>query len=119
MSPVIVHKDGKPVLTMGTPGGPRIISAIANNLVNIFDFGMDIQPAIDAGRFHNPNAKETHIEKVFTAETMKALTDMGHTFKQHEANDLYFGGVQGVMYGKDGKLHGGADPRRAGQAFGY
>lgn len=119
MSPVIVSKDGKPVLTMGTPGGPRIISAMANILVNIFDFGMDIQPAIEAGRFHNPNAKETHIEKVFSADTMKALTDMGHTFKQREANDLYFGGVQGVMYGKDGKLHGGADPRRAGQAFGY
>ena len=118
MSPVIVSKDGKPVLTMGTPGGPRIISAMANILVNIFDFGMDIQPAIEAGRFHNPNGKETHMEKVFSDEVMKGLKDMGHTFKMHEANDLYFGGVQGIMY-KDGKLHGGADPRRDGQAIGY
>jgi gamma-glutamyltranspeptidase/glutathione hydrolase len=119
MSPVIVSKDGKPFLTVGTPGGPRIISAITNILVNIIDFGMDIQPAISAARFHNPNGKDSDIEKGFPDGVMKALQDMGHTFKVRNANDLFFGGVQGILYGKDGKLHGGADPRRDGQALGY
>jgi gamma-glutamyltranspeptidase/glutathione hydrolase len=119
MSPVIVSKDGKPFMTVGTPGGPRIISAITNILVNVIDFGMDIQPAINAARFHNPNGKDSDIEKGFPETVMKALTDMGHTFKVRNANDLFFGGVQGILYGKDGKLHGGADPRRDGQALGY
>jgi gamma-glutamyltranspeptidase/glutathione hydrolase len=119
MSPVIVSKDGKPFMTVGSPGGPRIISAITNILVNVIDFGMDIQPAINAARFHNPNGKDSDIEKGFPETVMKALTDMGHTFKVRNANDLFFGGVQGILYGKDGKLHGGADPRRDGQALGY
>ena len=73
MAPCIVLKDGKPVLTVGTPGGPRIISAIANVLVNILDFGMDMQPAIEAGRFHNPNNPATDIEKVFSEDVMRAM----------------------------------------------
>ena len=119
MAPCIVLKDGKPVLTVGTPGGPRIISAIANVLVNILDFGMDMQPAIEAGRFHNPNNPATDIEKVFSDDVMKKLTDMGYKFNLKDKNDLFFGGVQGVMIGKDGKLHGGGDPRRDGAAVGY
>jgi Gamma-glutamyltransferase len=119
MAPCIVLKDGKPVLTVGTPGGPRIISAIANVLVNILDFGMDMQPAIEAGRFHNPNNPATDIEKVFSEDVMKKLTDMGYKFNLKDKNDLFFGGVQGVLIGTDGKLHGGGDPRRDGAAVGY
>jgi len=119
MAPCIVLKDGKPVLTVGTPGGPRIISAIANVLVNILDFGMDMQPAIEAGRFHNPNNPATDIEKVFSDDVMKELTDMGYKFNLKDKNDLFFGGVQGVLIGTDGKLHGGGDPRRDGAAVGY
>ena len=119
MSPMIVLKDGKPFLTVGSPGGTRIIPALVNVLVNIIDFNMDMQQAIDAPRLHNANGKETAIENAFKAEVMDKLKAMGHTFGLKDKNDLYFGGVQGIMYGKDGKLHGGADPRRDGVAVGY
>ncbi|WP_319401996.1 gamma-glutamyltransferase [uncultured Anaeromusa sp.] len=119
MSPVIVLKDGKPFMTLGSPGGPRIISAVANVLVNIIDFGMDIQAAIEAPRYHNPNAKTTDIESSVSQEVIKNLEARGHKFTMKNPLDLFFGGVQGVMYTPDGKLRGGADPRRDGVAVGY
>lgn len=119
ISPVIVLKDGKPFMTMGSPGGTRIIPAVTNVLVNTIDFGMDLQAAIVAARYHNPNAKATDIESAVASETIKALEEKGHKFKLRDSMDLFFGGVQGVMIGPDGKLHGGADPRRDGVAVGY
>ena len=52
MSPTIVTKDGKPVLVLGTPGGSRIITTVLQTIVNVVDYGMDIQEAVDAPRFH-------------------------------------------------------------------
>ena len=119
ISPVIVVKDGKPVLTVGSPGGPRIISAVSSVLINILDFGMDIQSAINAARYHNPNSAETHVEKNLPAETIKTLEERGHKISSHSELDLYFGGVQGIILTTDGKLHGGGDPRRDGAAVAY
>ena len=119
MSPVLVLKDGKPFMTLGSPGGPRIISAVANVLVNIIDFGMDIQAAIEAPRYHNPNSKTTDIESSVSQDVIKNLEARGHKFTVKNPLDLFFGGVQGVMYTPDGKLRGGADPRRDGVAVGY
>ncbi len=53
MSPVLVSKDGKPYLLLGSPGGARIITAIVEAIVNVIDYGMDIQSAVDAPRFHH------------------------------------------------------------------
>lgn len=119
ISPVLVLKDGKPVLTVGSPGGPRIISAISSVLINIIDFGMDIQSAINAARYHNPNSAETAVEKNLPADTIKKLEERGHKISTRSELDLYFGGVQGIMVTTDGKLHGGGDPRRDGAAVAY
>jgi gamma-glutamyltranspeptidase/glutathione hydrolase len=94
---------------------PLLLTALLTLLTLVWISNLLLTPA----RFHNPNGKDSDIEKGFPADVMKALTDMGHTFKVRNANDLFFGGVQGILYGKDGKLHGGADPRRDGQALGY
>ena len=52
MSPTIVTKDGKPVIVVGTPGGSRIITAVLQTILNVIDYGMNVQEAVDAPRFH-------------------------------------------------------------------
>ena len=59
MSPTIVTRDGQPVMVVGTPGGSRIITAVLHTMLNVVDYGMDVQEAVDAPRFHQqwlPNA---------------------------------------------------------------
>ena len=52
MAPTIVLKDGKLFLVLGSPGGPRIITTVANILMGVVDYGMNIQEAVNAPRFH-------------------------------------------------------------------
>lgn len=127
ITPMIVLKDGKPFLTMGTPGGPRIITAVANIIMNVVDFKMDLQTAILNARLHNPNAAVSHLEKPvleykfqeFADVVVRELEAKGHKIQLRPQLSLYFGGAQGIMILPDGRLHGAADNRRLGQAFGY
>ncbi len=119
MAPTIVLKDGAPFVTIGTPGATRIITTISNLIVNLIDFKMDLQPAIVYPRFHNTNSSATSIEARISQDIVKGLETRGHKFEIKKELDLFFGGAQGVMFAPDGKLHGGADPRRDGVAVGY
>ncbi len=82
MSPTIVTKDGKPVMVVGSPGGSRIITAVLHTILNVVDYGMNLQEAVDAPRFHQqwlPNA--TSIEPAALGpDTKKTLEAMGHVF---------------------------------------
>jgi gamma-glutamyltranspeptidase/glutathione hydrolase len=119
MSPSIVLKDGKPILSIGTPGANRIITAIPQILMNIIDYGMDIQQAINAPRIHCEGS-DLSLESNLAKETQAALVLKGHTVKPRKPMDLFFGGAQGIIIDpKTGKLYGGADPRRDGFAAGY
>jgi len=119
MAPTLILKDGAPFVTMGTPGATRIITTISNLVIDLIDFKMDLQPAILYPRFHNGNSAMTNIESRIPQDVVKALEARGHKFDVKKEMDLYFGGAQGVMFAPDGKLHGGADPRRDGLAVGY
>src|SRR6185295_15346144 len=59
MSPTIVLKDGKVVLVLGTPGGSRIITTVVHTILNLVDYGMNLQEAVDAPRFHQQWLPET------------------------------------------------------------
>lgn len=119
MSPTIVLKDGAPFMTLGSPGGPRIISTVASVIMNVLDFDMDMQSAIDHARLYSPNSGLTHMETPFSDEYLAALEKQGHKIKVYPKKSTYFGGVHGVKVLEDGQLHGAADPRRFGQAAGY
>lgn len=119
MAPSLVIKDGKPFLAIGTPGATRIITTISNLIIDLIDFKMDLQPAILYPRFHNTNSATTSVEARISQDVLKELEARGHKFDVKKELDLFFGGAQGIMYAPDGKLHGGADPRRDGIAFGY
>jgi gamma-glutamyltranspeptidase/glutathione hydrolase len=81
---------------------------------------MDIQAAIEAPRINNYEDGPLKIESRIPPEVQQALEARGHKLNVKKSFDLYFGGAQGVVIDHDtGELHGGADPRRDGQAVGF
>jgi len=119
IAPTILLKDGKPFLTIGTPGGSRIIGALAQIIINIVDFEMGIDEAIEAPRIHSYK-KILHLEGRISEAVQNELTTRGHKLKIHSDYDNYFGGAQGIIVNsKTGKLYGGADSRRDGVALGH
>lgn len=129
--PTIVMKDGNPYATLGSPGSMRIPAAVVQVLLNMIDFGMNIQEAINSPRIYsyavasNDNSntkKDFYVEKGIPENIRTELDAMGYNVivTGNDNVDLYFGGVQGIRFiFEEGKLHGGADPRRDGKAVGY
>jgi gamma-glutamyltranspeptidase/glutathione hydrolase len=87
MSPVLVSKDGKPYLLLGSPGGSRIITALVETIVNVVDYGMDIQSAVDAPRFHHQWLPDTIYLEPFalSVDTQEKLKAAGYSFKTQRA----------------------------------
>jgi gamma-glutamyltranspeptidase/glutathione hydrolase len=117
MAPTLVLKDGKPFLTLGTPGATRIISALPQILMNVIDYKMDIQSAIEAPRIH-AMTRDIFLESRIPVDVQNALRALGHPLQVRGAMDLYFGGAQAILIMPNGVLLGGADPRRDGFAKG-
>ena len=124
MGPLIMFKDGRPFLTLGSPGGTRIFPSLAQILINIVDFGMPLDEAIEAPRFFSYSVggkvRDLSVEPRIPEPTLAALKALGHTIALKEPYDKYFGGAQGIMILRDKKaLYGGADSRRDGVGAGY
>lgn len=121
MMPTMVMKMNKPLIVVGSPGGPRIISSVLLTILNILDYGLDVQAAVDAPRFHQQWLPEwVDIEKkpyVFSADTAEKLEKMGYHFKRH----ALWGAVEAIFIDpRTGLLHGGSDHRKpSGGAAGY
>jgi len=117
-------KDGRPFLTLGSPGGTRIFPSLSQILINIVDFGMSLDEAIEAPRFFSYSAdgtvRDLSVEPRIPERTLAALRTLGHKIALKEPYDKYFGGAQGIMILRDKKiLLGGADSRRDGVGAGY
>ena len=119
MTPTIVLKDGKVVCATGSPGGGTIINTVLQVIVNVVDFGMNLQQAVDAARFHHqwlPDLVEWE-QFEFSKETLTTLEKMGHAFKEkpEDLGDAETVGIDPVT----GDRLGAADPRRGGVAVGW
>ena len=124
IAPTLVLREGEPFLTIGTPGAGRIVPAMAQLLVNIIDYGMGLQEAINAPRFYVREGSDAfEYEPRFPEHVIEELKKMGYPIDETSVRgeyDLYFGGAQGVMVDREtGELVGAADPRRDGAAAGY
>ena len=124
MGPLIMLKEGKPFLVLGSPGGTRIFSSLVQIILNVTEFGMSLDEAIEAPRFFSHSvggeARPVSVESRFPQSVLQELEKIGHEIKVREAYDKYFGGAQGIMVLRDKKLiHGGADSRRDGWGAGY
>ena len=117
MAPTIITRGGKPFLVLGARGGPTIISTVANILIGVVDFGLDIQEAVNAPRFHQQwLPDEILVEDRISPDTIKLLRLKGHKVRV----DRFFGGAECVMVDpKSGERLGASDGRENGKAVGY
>ncbi len=118
MAPTIVLKDGKLFLVLGSPGGPRIITTVANILMGVIDFGLDIKQAVNAPRFHHQwEPDQIYIESTgLSPDTIKLLEARGHKIKQE---NYWSDGECIAVDAKSGELLGASDGRGGGRAVGY
>lgn len=118
MAPTIVLKDGKLFLVLGSPGGPRIITTVANILLGVVDYGLDVQQAVNAPRFHHQWEPDViFVERVgFSPDTLKLLEDRGHKIK---VEGYWSDGECIEVDPKTGELLGAPDGRNGGKAVGF
>ncbi|MCZ1215879.1 gamma-glutamyltransferase, partial [Enterococcus faecium] len=95
MAPTIVMYHGKPILTVGAPGAISIIASVAQTLINVLVFGMDIQQAIDEPRIYSSHPNRIEWEPQFSQSTILALIAHGHAM-EHKP-DAYIGDVHGLQ----------------------
>ncbi len=114
MSPTIVLKNGQPILAVGAAGGPTIINQTVLNIINVLDYGMDIDQALATPRFHHQwSPDELKIENAVGAATIRELEKRGHKIDKTEG----IGVSQAVGRNRKGKgFVGAADPRVSGKA---
>ena len=126
--PAFVMKDGKPLMSFGLMGGAMQPQGHAQIIVNLVDFGMNLQEAGDAARINHTGSSQPtgttmttggvlHLESTFGAETRQALEAMGHTLGESNGG---FGGYQAIMWdAEQGVYYGASEVRKDGQAAGY
>ena len=119
VAPTQTFRDGKLHLSMGTPGGWGILQTTPQMLMNVLDFGMNVQQAIEAPRFRYFTERTVWMEERFPLHVRRALEARGHEINVIEAWSRAVGGAQAIhVDGDTGVFQGGADPRRDGYAIG-
>jgi gamma-glutamyltranspeptidase / glutathione hydrolase len=127
MAPTIVTKDGKPVMVVGTPGGSRIITAVLHTIINVIDYDMNAQEAVDMPKFHQQWLPDiTNVDRfALSPDTRKILEEKGQKFGppqpvNHLAVILVGAPSLGGKPVGNNRYYGANDPRRnSGLALGY
>ena len=118
MTPTILTRDGNFFMAVGAPGGPRIISAVLQVILNVVDFGMNVQDAVDSPRFHHQwQPDRLSVERGFSPDTLALLRARGH-----EVDEMGVARVSSAVeaiVSDGGWLQGATDGRRPGKAAGY
>lgn len=115
MTPTIVAKDGKLRMVVGSPGGGRIINAVLQAILNVIDFGMDAQDAVDAPRIHHQwQPDKLYVQPGISPDTRSLLKGMGHDVTESG----YIGRLQTIVVNGEW-LEGGSNSIPHGGAVGY
>lgn len=117
MSPTLVLKDGEPFMVVGSPGGSKIIIAVAEVISNVIDYDMSMVDAVNAPRFYGKLGTDVELESRISEETVAGLEALGHTVSIKDAYYPSLGSANCIMI-EDGVITGVGDPRRDGQAVG-
>jgi gamma-glutamyltranspeptidase/glutathione hydrolase len=117
MTPTIVLANGKLYLVLGAEGGPTIITNVANMLMSVVDFGVDIEEAVNAPRFHHQwMPDELHLEDRISPDTTRLLQSKGHKIEI----ERFWGDSECIAIDpKTGERLGASDGRHNGKAVGY
>jgi len=119
MTPTLVEKDDKLWMSLGTPGGSTIITSVLQTILNVYEFDMGMQEAVNAPRFHHqwlPDVVQFEPES-FDAQTLDTLRKKGYSID--EVNTPVIGKVDAILVRPDGSLEGGADIRGDDTAVGF
>ncbi len=119
MTPTIVEKDGEFWMTVGTPGGSTIITSVLQTILNVYEFDMNMQEAVDAPRFHHQWLPDVirFEPNSFPKDSLNYLEEKGYIVE--EKNSTVIGKVDGIRVLPNGKLEGGADRRGDDTAVGF
>ena len=118
MTPTVILKDNKPVLIIGSPGGPMIITSVLQAVMNIIDFGMDVEQAINMPRIHHQWLPEEIYHEPFalSSDVKMKLETMGHKFQHRNS----MGRLEGILIDrKNNIIYGATDCRGSGLAEGF
>lgn len=119
MTPTLVEKDGKLWMTLGTPGGSTIITSVLQTILNVYEFDMNMQEAVNAPRFHHQWLPDVVMFEPdgFPSSTLDSLQNLGYQIERDNAPVI--GKVDAIRVLPDGRLEGGADKRGDDTAIGY
>jgi len=119
MTPTIVEKDGELRMVLGTPGGSTIITSVLQTILNVEEFNMNMQEAVDAARFHHQwLPDEIRMEpQGFSEKITTQLQEKGYT--TNLTRSPIIGKVDAILIQENGQLQGGADRRGDDAAIGY
>src|SRR6266700_2506261 len=125
MTPTIVVHQGKTVLVLGSPGSSKIITTVANVLMGVIDYGMNLQESVNAPRFHHQWLPDVvNVERSFSGDTVNALQKMGYNVQVglHDGSDVspYWSDAECIAIDpKTSERLGASDYRNNGKAVGY
>jgi gamma-glutamyltranspeptidase / glutathione hydrolase len=121
MTPTIVLKDGQPVLAVGSPGGPTIINTVLEVIVNVLDFNMNVQDAVNWPRFHHQwMPDQLRMEPGYSPDTVALLEKRGYSISRAgvDGRPISQGEAAAIRFA-NGWLEGAPDPRTEGTAEGH